>query len=229
MTIGIVTVWFLVKWFSRPCADIAKRDLRCIKYEMKKLKSREVSEVGLCVDASVLQELRGEVAAAKSVADKAKDAASKPVPPVVPIGVSLSEGIDSDWMQKDLRYIQYEIKKLQRKTKETIVSVVPEVVSPVEQDADLSPESEDRIDPSVISELREEIGAAKASVDAANAAASDAKSAVALDVPGVVDSESMKKDLRCIEYEMKKPKAKAKSINVSASAPSVDKSVAQEL
>jgi hypothetical protein len=109
-------------------ADIAKRNVRCIKCEMKKLKSQEVSEVGSSVDASVLQELRDEITVAKSATDEAKDAASKSVPPVLPVGVSVSEGIDSDWMKKDLRCIQYEIKKLQRKTKETVVSLVPEGV-----------------------------------------------------------------------------------------------------
>jgi hypothetical protein len=104
--------------------------------------------------------------------------------------------------------------------------------------ANLSPESEDRNDPSALSEFREENGAAKASGDAVKAAAdeakaadaaqmtaSDAKSAVPEDVPGVVDSESMKKDLRCIKYELKKLKSREISEVVSR----VDPFVLQEL
>jgi hypothetical protein len=62
--------------------------------------------------------------------------------------------------------------------KETVITVVPEVVTPVERGANLSPESEDRNEPSIISELREEIGAVKASGDGAKKTTEDAKSMV---------------------------------------------------
>jgi hypothetical protein len=55
--------------------------------------------------------------------------------------------------------------------------------------------------------------------------ASDANSAVAEDVPGVVDSDSIKKTLQCIKYELKK----LKSTEVSEIVSSVDPSVLQEL
>jgi hypothetical protein len=90
-----------------------------------------------------------------------------------------------------------------------------EVVSPVELGVDLSPESEDRIGASVISELREEIGAAKASADAAKAVADDAKKTAEdakLRIPdgvtGVLDSDSIRRVLGCIKYELKKLKSR---------------------
>jgi hypothetical protein len=97
----------------------------------------------------------------------------------------------------------------------------------------------DRNEPSIISELRKEIGAAKTSADATKAAAdeaqacadvvqttaSDAKSAVVEDVPGVVDSESIKRDLQCIKYELKK----LKSREVLEVVSSFDPSILQEL
>jgi hypothetical protein len=49
-----------------------KKDLRCIKYELKKLESREVSEVVSSFDSLILQELRDEIAAPKATADEAK-------------------------------------------------------------------------------------------------------------------------------------------------------------
>jgi hypothetical protein len=77
-----------------------KKHLRSIKYEMKKLKAKvksmDVSVSTPGVDPSVLQALRDEIAAAKFAADKAEGAASKSVPLVVPVGVSISEGIDSE-------------------------------------------------------------------------------------------------------------------------------------
>jgi hypothetical protein len=92
----------------------------------------------------------------------------------------------------DVHCLKYKVKKLKMTAKKTAARETREVVSPVEQGVDFSPGSEDRNDPFVISELREEIGAATASADAAKAVASDAKSTVAEDVPGVVDSESIK-------------------------------------
>jgi hypothetical protein len=81
--------------------------------------------------------------------------------------------------------MKYEKKKLQRKAKETVITGVPEIVLPVERGANLSPESEDRNESPVISELREEIGAAKASADAAKKKTKDVKSMVPDGVPGV--------------------------------------------
>jgi hypothetical protein len=76
-----------------------------------------------------------------------------------------------------------------------------------------------------MSELREEIGAAKASADAAKVATSDAKSAVAEDAPDIVDPESMTKDVQCMKYEKKKPK----SHEFSEVVPSFDPSILREL
>jgi hypothetical protein len=53
------------------------KDVRCIKYEKKKQKSREVSEVVSSVDPTSLQELRDEIAAAKSTADEAEATANE--------------------------------------------------------------------------------------------------------------------------------------------------------
>jgi hypothetical protein len=101
----------------------------------------------------------------------------------------------------------------------------------------------DRNDPSIISELREEIGAVKASADAAKSAAdeaqaaadaaqttaSDAKLAVAEDVPGVVDSESMTKDVWCMKYEKKKPKSREFSEVVWSFDPSILRELGNEI
>jgi hypothetical protein len=116
---------------------------------------------------------------------------------------------------------KYEVKKLKMTVKERDVRESREVVLPVEQGGNLSPESEDRIDPFVLSELREETGSATASADAAMAAASDAKSAIVEDVSGVVDSEPMTKDVQCIKYEMKKLKSREVSEVVSSGDPTI--------
>jgi hypothetical protein len=114
-----------------------------------KVKSMDVSASTPGVDAGVLQDLRDEIAYAKGAAEdakatadeakkesgEAKDAASEAYQAVVPVGVSVSEGVDSDRMKKDVRSVKYKMKKLQRKAKETVISVVPEVVSPVERGA----------------------------------------------------------------------------------------------
>jgi hypothetical protein len=47
------------------------KDLRCIKYELKKLKSQEVSDVVSSVDPSILKELRDNLGVAMSAADDA--------------------------------------------------------------------------------------------------------------------------------------------------------------
>jgi hypothetical protein len=60
------------------------------------VKSIDVSASTPGVVASVLQELRDEGGAAKSATDEAEDAASKSVPFVVPVGVSILEAIDSE-------------------------------------------------------------------------------------------------------------------------------------
>jgi hypothetical protein len=102
---------------------------------------------------------------------------------------------DKKRLISDGHCLKYEVKKLKTMAKERAARESREIVSPVEQGADLSLESEDRNNPSVISEPREDIAAVKASADAAKTAASDVKSAFTEDVPSVVDSESMKKDL----------------------------------
>jgi hypothetical protein len=53
-------------------SESVKKDLQCTKYEMKKQKSPEVSEVVLIVDPSVLKFFQNDFAAAKSAADDAK-------------------------------------------------------------------------------------------------------------------------------------------------------------
>jgi hypothetical protein len=251
----------IISGLSAIDSEAVKSDFRCIKYEAKKLKAKvksiDVSASTPGVDPSVLQELRNEIAWAKGAAEDAKatadeakkesgaakDAAPEAVQAAVPIGVLVSEGVDSGLIKKDLRCIKYEMKKLKWKAKETVISVVPEVVSPAERATDLSPESKDRIDPSVISELREEIGAAKESADVAKAAldeakeavdatqitALDTKSAVSEDVPGVVDSESIKKDLRCIRYELKKLESREVSEAVSSFDPSILQEIRDEI
>jgi hypothetical protein len=131
-------------------SEAVKRDIRCIKYEMKKLKANvkliDVSVSTPGVDALILQERRNEITYAKGAAEdakatadktnkesgEAKNAASQAVQATVPVGVWGSEGVDSDSMKKDLRCIKYETKKLKRKVKETVRSIVPEVIAPVE-------------------------------------------------------------------------------------------------
>jgi hypothetical protein len=51
--------------------------LQCIKYELKNLKSREVSEVVSSVNPSVLRELRDDIGAVMSVTDDAKATADE--------------------------------------------------------------------------------------------------------------------------------------------------------
>jgi hypothetical protein len=130
---------------------------------MQKLKSGEVSEVVSRVDPSILQELRDEIAVAKSTADEAK-----------------KDSADA----KD-------------------------AASDAERDA---------------------ISGQDAASDAKNVVDS-VKSSILDNVSGssAIDSEAVKRDVRCIKYEMKKLKAKVKSIDVSASTPAVDPSVLREL
>jgi hypothetical protein len=128
----------------------------------------------------------------------------KSVPPVVPVGVSISEGIDSDWMEKDLRCIKDEMKKLKAKVKSVDISA-----------------STPSVNASVLQGLRDEIAYAKGIVEDAKATGNEAKKesgevkdtaseAVQTVIPvGVSVSEGigpdwMKKDLRCIKYEMRK-------------------------
>jgi hypothetical protein len=81
---------------------------------------------------------------AKAAADEGKmtvnDAKS-----VVLDGVTVVRGSES--ISKDFRCIKYHLKKIEWKPKETVVSMVPKVVFPVEQHLDLSPASKNRIDP----------------------------------------------------------------------------------
>jgi hypothetical protein len=51
--------------------------IRCINYELKNLKSREVSEFVWSMNPSVLRELRDDLGAAMSAADEAKAAADE--------------------------------------------------------------------------------------------------------------------------------------------------------
>jgi hypothetical protein len=53
-------------------SELIMKDLQCVKYDMKKLKSREVCTVISSVDPSVLKELGDEIAAVNSAADDAK-------------------------------------------------------------------------------------------------------------------------------------------------------------
>jgi GTP:adenosylcobinamide-phosphate guanylyltransferase len=82
-----------------------------MKYEMKKLKAKvkliDVSASAPSVDSSALQEFREELAYANGAVDEvkqesseAKDAASEAVQAVVPVGVSVSEGVDSNSIKK---------------------------------------------------------------------------------------------------------------------------------
>jgi hypothetical protein len=71
-----------------------------------------------------------------------------------------------------------EMRKLKMTAKERTVLGSLEGVSPVELGPDLAPESEDRIDRPIILNLREEIGAAKASADVAKAAADAAQTTI---------------------------------------------------
>jgi hypothetical protein len=94
-------------------SDSIKRDLGCMKY---KKESEITRNFGSCFDfdPSILHELCDEIAGAKGVAEgakatadegkkqsgEAKDAASEAAKAVVPVGVSVSEGVDSDRMKK---------------------------------------------------------------------------------------------------------------------------------
>jgi hypothetical protein len=76
MMLGLTNVWLIKKFFSPRFADI-ERELRRMRSEMETLKSEEVSDDVSSVDSSVLQELRDEIAVAKSTADKAKATAGE--------------------------------------------------------------------------------------------------------------------------------------------------------
>jgi hypothetical protein len=87
-------------------------------------------------------------------------------------------------IQQSLRCLKYELKKMKetraepefRHELENLTSALGAIDDP--QDANShSRNTEDRNEPSVISELREEIGAAKAGRDAAKAAADEAQAA----------------------------------------------------
>jgi hypothetical protein len=52
--------------------ELIAKNLQCIKYELKKLKSGEVSEVVSSVDPPVLEEFRGKIGVVIPAADDAK-------------------------------------------------------------------------------------------------------------------------------------------------------------
>jgi hypothetical protein len=53
-------------------SELLKKNLPCIKYEIKRLKMREISEVVSSIDPPILQVLRDEITATKSRAGEAK-------------------------------------------------------------------------------------------------------------------------------------------------------------
>jgi DNA repair exonuclease SbcCD ATPase subunit len=185
--------------------DAIKINLRCIKYEVKKLKSEvgkrfvldtqeatstversaDVSpEVDPEVDPDVLVKLRGEITSAKLAAEEAQavagtakalsENAEHTAAAAKKASDEISSVFDPSSVTRTLRCIKYELRRLKHQTKKPVISTVPEVLSPIERGVDISPITEDGIDASILSELREEIAAANAAAEEAKAAADEA-------------------------------------------------------